>query len=57
MTWNDLVRKYYPYATDDDCDFILWETTSFPMTSAERVEQEIRDNQVIGLADRRNNLE
>jgi hypothetical protein len=56
MTWNDLVRKYYRDATDRDCEFILWETTSFPFSSAERVEQEIRDNQVIMLADRQNNL-
>ena len=30
MTWGELVREYFPDATDDEVDFILWEKTGFP---------------------------
>jgi hypothetical protein len=43
MTWNDLVRKYIPDATDKECDFILWEKTSFPLTDVEDVEEQIKE--------------
>lgn len=32
MTWNDLVRKYIPSASDDECEYILWNRTAFPCT-------------------------
>lgn len=28
--WNDLVRQVFPNATDDTCDYMLWEHTGFP---------------------------
>jgi hypothetical protein len=31
MTWNDLVRVYWPEADDTVADFVLWNMTSFPM--------------------------
>ena len=31
MTWNDLVRKYIVNATDEECDYILWNKTPFPI--------------------------
>jgi hypothetical protein len=43
MTWNDLVRKYLPDATDKECDYILWEKTAFPLTDAEEVEEQIKE--------------
>lgn len=30
MTWNDLVRKHIPSATDEDCEYILLNETEFP---------------------------
>jgi hypothetical protein len=30
MTWRDLVREYFPDATDKLADWILWEKTGFP---------------------------
>lgn len=31
MTWNDLVKKYIPNANDEDCEYILWNKTPFPI--------------------------
>lgn len=41
MIWNGLVRKYFPNATDELCDLILWETTSFPMGNVAEVENQL----------------
>ncbi len=41
MTWIDLVRKYFPDATDEYADFILWEFTAFPFAPAEHIEMQI----------------
>jgi len=30
MTWNELVKEYFPNATDAEIDGILWGHTSFP---------------------------
>lgn len=30
MTWNDLVREYFPKVTDEEANCILWERTGFP---------------------------
>lgn len=30
MTWLELVKHYFPDATDDQADYILWEYTGFP---------------------------
>ena len=30
QTYGDLVREYFPNATDEECEFILWERTGFP---------------------------
>jgi hypothetical protein len=43
MTWNDLVRRYIPDASDQLCDFILWEKTAFPLTNVEEVEEQIKE--------------
>lgn len=56
MTWNDLVSKYFPDATDEDCHFLLWEKTAFPLVHGEKVEQQLQEYAVMWLADRRNNF-
>lgn len=30
MTGLELVRKYFPDATDEQCDYILWKKTGYP---------------------------
>ena len=30
MSWTDLVREYFPDATDEQAGYILWEKTGFP---------------------------
>ena len=37
-TYAHLVREYFPHASDEEVDYILWELTPFPMGSAMRVE-------------------
>ena len=29
-TWADIVRRYFPTATDDEVHYILWEKTGYP---------------------------
>jgi len=43
MTLGELVRKYFPDATDKQVMFILWEKTPFPMCSAETTEKYLQD--------------
>lgn len=30
MSWNELIRYYFPGATDEYCDYFLWCETPFP---------------------------
>jgi len=30
MKWVELVKEYFPSATDEQADYILWEKTGFP---------------------------
>ena len=30
MTYRELVREYFPDATDEQTEFILWEKTGYP---------------------------
>jgi len=30
MTWIELVKEYFPDASDKECDAILWGETGFP---------------------------
>lgn len=55
MTWFDLVRKYFPDADDKECEFILWETTEFPLVPPEKVEERLKENQLMWLAEKRSN--
>lgn len=43
MTWDDLVKKYFPEASDDECDYILWEKTCYPMGEVEVIEKQIEE--------------
>ena len=42
-TWIDLVRKYFPAATEKEADFLLWEKTSFPCGRAEEVKRQLKE--------------
>jgi len=48
MTWNDLVRKYFPDMDDQSCDYLLWEFTSFPLENVEVIEKQIQHVKEIG---------
>ena len=42
-TWNDLARSVMPCATDEECQSLLWECSSFPFDTPDgtlRVMQE-----------------
>jgi len=43
MTWYDLVRKYFPDADNEFCEFVLWEKTCFPVCGPEKVEKQLRE--------------
>ena len=40
-TWLDLVREYFPTATDEQADQILWEHTGFPMDRIEAIREQL----------------
>ncbi len=42
-TWNDLIRKHFPDADDNRCEFILWEKTAFPLVSVETIERQLQE--------------
>lgn len=42
MTWIELVKKYFPNASDEEADFILWEKTAFPMGGLKVVEEQLK---------------
>lgn len=48
MTYRELVREYLPDADDDECDFILWEKTAFPMCKLDTLKRQIEEY-VIGF--------
>lgn len=33
MNWFDVIRFFSPTATDEMCDFLLWEQTCYPFSS------------------------
>lgn len=42
MTGRELIREYFPEASDDDCELILWEYTSYPFSSIDEIREELR---------------
>lgn len=40
-SYIELVRKHIPCATDDYCEYVLWEKTAFPLASAETINGQI----------------
>lgn len=43
MTWYELVKKYFPDASDLEVEFILWEKTACPIASASTVEKQLQE--------------
>lgn len=41
MTYLELVRRYFPDATEQEADFLLWEKTCFPVCGSEEVEEQL----------------
>lgn len=44
MTTYELVRTFFKDATDEECDFFLWETTCYPMGSYSIWLRQLRSN-------------
>lgn len=42
-TWIDLAKEYFPNATDDECSWMLWEKTAFPMAGLELVKKQLQE--------------
>ena len=43
-TWRDLVRKYIPDASNEFCDYILWNESGFPeFGTVAEIEEQIKD--------------
>jgi hypothetical protein len=42
MTWQEMVRAYDATFTDEECDYILWELTAFPMALAARIARQLK---------------
>lgn len=43
-TTFDLVRRFFPNATDDECEFFLWETTAYPMGGLMTIARQLKQN-------------
>lgn len=41
MTYQELVKMYFPDITDEECDFILWELTAFPFCSLDMLREQL----------------
>lgn len=50
MTWIELAKKYFPDASDEEADTILWEFTAFPVADRETVEKQLAHVKEIGFA-------
>lgn len=42
-TWYDHVWEYWPEASEDACQEILWTRTSFPFASPAELKQQLHD--------------
>jgi apolipoprotein N-acyltransferase len=44
-TWGEIVREIYGQEiTDEDVEFILWETTAYPFAPIEYVQNQLKEN-------------
>lgn len=43
MTWYELVKKYFPDASDLEVEFILWEKTACPIACVSTVERQLQE--------------
>jgi len=43
MTLLELVRLYFPDASEDKCDFIIWEKTAYPFASWITLERQLEE--------------
>lgn len=50
MTWQEVIRYYKPDATDDECEYLLWNETCFPFsdeTTLKQLEALLNKNQLV----------
>jgi len=41
-TWRDLVKRFFPDVTEEECNFILWELTCYPFGSVLQVARQLK---------------
>lgn len=44
MTVLELVKEYFPNATEKECEYILWEKTAFPMGSVNIIRKQLQEH-------------
>lgn len=49
MTWIELAKKYFPDASDELADAILWEFTAFPVADRETIEKQLAHVKEVGF--------
>lgn len=42
-TWAHEIRKVFPKATGDFCEYVLWERTAYPFANAAHIKRQIRE--------------
>lgn len=53
-TWYDHVWEYWPEATEEACQAILWERTSFPFAGPAELKEQL-DDYMSAIGKRRRN--
>ncbi len=43
LTPFELVRLYFPDASDELCELLIWERTSYPFVEAEEIARQLRE--------------
>jgi len=39
MSWHGVIRHYWPDASDEHCEFVLWECTCYPFDTKTALKQ------------------
>lgn len=43
ITVSQLVREYFPNASDSECEYIIWEKTAFPLVGVEILCKQLKE--------------
>lgn len=48
MTWLELVRVYFPWMSDEEANYLLWECTAFPVAGLDYVVAQLEQHATRG---------